>query len=128
MPETPEAHVSELLRLNEQLIEQVEQLEAANSQLAQANADLLRQVQQLADPLISYGEGVNRAVVNARGIKGISLRELTEVDAIGVTQHKEIYGVMIDEMRVTEYLPPDQAKRELAQAEKVWTQALQPPE
>ncbi len=128
MPETPEAQVTELLALNEQLIEQVEQLEMANSQLAQANADLLRQVAQYADPLISYGAGVHRAIVNARSIKGMSLREETKVDSHGAMHFKGRYGVMIDEVQVTEYLPPDQAQRELAQAEKIWRQALQPPD
>ena len=121
MPETPEAQVTELLEL-------AEQLQTANAQLAAANEDLLRQVAQFADPLISFGAGVNRAVLNARSIRGMSLRELTEVDGLGVTQYKGTYGVMIDDLRVTEYLPPDQAQRELAQAEKIWRQALQPPD
>ena len=127
-PETAETQVNELLALAEQLQQQVEQLQAANSQLAAANVDLLQQIEQYADPLLSFGAGVHRAVLNARSIRGMSLTEQKEVDEHGLTHPRGKYAMTIDELRVSEYLPPDQAERELAQAEEIWRQALQPPE
>ncbi len=135
MPETNESQVNELLECAEQLETQVgqlrtqvEQLQLANSQLAAANKDLLAQVRQYAEPLISYGAGVLRVILNARSIKGMSLRQEIEVDAHGAEQHKGTYRVMIDDLPVTPYLPPEQAERDLMQAEKIWLQALQPPD
>ena len=64
-----------MLLLAEQLQQRIEQLDEANEQL-QAQLRLAEQ-QLLADatPLISFGEGLLRRTLNAKGIKEVALSE-----------------------------------------------------
>ena len=128
MAEPNESQATELLEFAEQLQARGEQLQAVNSQLSAANENWREQVRQYAEPLIVYGEGVHRVVINGRSIRALSLRQLIEADSHGATRHTGTYCLMIDDLQVTPYLSPEQAEQELDQAQKVWTQALQPPD
>ncbi len=128
MPTEPDSN-EELLALAEQLQQRIEQLQEANEQL---HAQLKLAEQQLladATPLICFGEGLLRRIVNAKAIKEVALNEDgTRESYTRAFVGNGTYAVTVDGSRVTEYMPAKDAMAAQKLIEARWEQALQPPE
>ena len=82
-----------------------------------------------ATPLISFGEGLLRRTLNARGIKEVTLSEGgTRETLLNSFVGNGTYAVTVDGARVTEYLAPKDAMAAQKLIEARWEQALHPPE
>ena len=126
-PATPPPPSTEPSSESETLLVELHELRELNEQLLAENS-LARQELAAVNPvLLSFGAGVLRRVYNARSIRDIGLTQKTETDAYGASKQHELWAVQVDNQRVSDYLPPDQAEAALARTEHAWSNAITPP-
>ena len=117
--------VKQLLALNEQL---QDQLNATQRQLASSmelHAALLQQ--QSGDALVFFGEGTQRHYLNARTIRLLTLKEGMQLGSYEqAAGPSNTFAVMVDELQVGDYLPPEEAQQSLYEVAALVNRVLKP--
>lgn len=108
----------QLLRANEHLRQQLASLTSLSASLAQ---------QQAGETLVRFGDGLSTKWLNARSIRMLSLSEGTILDTEKFqTAGSGKYAVLVDELQVTEHLPPEEAEYWLGEIAEALNKILQP--